>query len=689
MFRLPWRILFFTMPLTLAGTIFANSLPFYKQAPARTALESSTSWSPQKIAIMQESVNRINRLIERALAENGKSYNVLLNDHVFIRRVYVDLTGTIPTYEQVQSFVGSRDPYKRMRLVNRLLSTEGYVSHNYNYFADMLRIQSNLPGENLRMDPFASWLKGAIRANKPYNRIVYDMISATGRIQENPAVGYHLRDAGMKLDHTSFMTKIFLAKDITCAQCHDHPFEEWTQKDFYSLAAFLGEMETKGTSKVSARKMKTMHVSYTPAQNKLRRFLMSWGFAVALADREGASYTREKDKFQKQARELRENFENLMKDQRFNVRDNRSATLKYPDDYQYEDAKPGDEVKPRVLLGSPYGVSRSKPKREQLAHWIANPKNRWFALTIANRMWARFFGRGVAEPLHNVVIEETANPNLLQAITEIMQNLDFDLKAFSWVLVNTQAYNRLATQVNVPLKEDYFFQGPLLRRMSAEQVWDSFVTLMVENPLRYRTSSGLTLANVNTKENALNFVDSLAGMTGKRKKKGQLVLLDSETGQTVLRGSQFVKSSSSSAATSSSSQRVTTGSGKKKLILARASELEQPAPLGHFLREFGQSERTFVVGASSLTGSVPQVMELMNGFATEALTRPDSLIFRKMKNEENPAKRAEIVFLSILSRTTTKSERHLLLDQLSNGDDADMADLIWALLNTPEFFFIK
>ena len=208
---------------------------------------------------------------------------------------------------------------------------------------------------------------------------------------------------------------------------------------------------------------------------------------------------------------------------------------------------------------------------------------------------------------------------------------------------------------------------------------------MVENPLRYRTSSGLTLTNVNSKENALNFVESLAGMSGRRKKKGQLVLLDSETGLTVLRDNQSVESS----AEAPSSQRVTTGSGKKKLILARASELEQPAPPGHFLRKFGQSERTFVVGASNLTGSVPQVMELMNGFATEALTHPDSLIFRKMKNEADPAKRAEVVFLSILSRATTKSERKLLLDQLSRGDDKDMADLIWALLTTPEFFFIK
>ncbi|MFP6901488.1 MAG: DUF1549 domain-containing protein, partial [Opitutales bacterium] len=181
------------------------------------------SFNPQKLPLMQESVNRINRVIERKLAELRIPYNAPVNDHLFARRIYLDLTGTIPSYEQVESFVSSRNPYKRSLLINQLLASEGFVSHTYNYFADMLRIQSNVPGENLRMDAFSSWLKDSIRTNKPYNRLVYDMVSATGRMQENPAVGYHLRDIGMKLDHVSFMTKIFLAKDITCAQCHDHP----------------------------------------------------------------------------------------------------------------------------------------------------------------------------------------------------------------------------------------------------------------------------------------------------------------------------------------------------------------------------------------------------------------------------------------------------------------------------------
>ena len=127
---------------------------------------------------------------------------------------------------------------------------------------------------------------------------------------------------------------------------------------------------------------------------------------------------------------------------------------------------------------------------------------------------------------------------------------------------------------------------------------------------------------------------------------------------------------------------------RSNVTLVRASEFSQPAPAGHFLNKFGQSERNFVVGAVSDEGSVPQVMELMNGAATMVLTKPDSLIFKKMKNESNPMRRAEIVFLSILNRQILAEERDMLVKELEKGDKA-MPNLIWALLNTPEFIFIK
>jgi hypothetical protein len=140
---------------------------------------------------------------------------------------------------------------------------------------------------------------------------------------------------------------------------------------------------------------------------------------------------------------------------------------------------------------------------------------------------------------------------------------------------------------------------------------------------------------------------------------------------------------------SSTDQKLSTKKGNKQLILARASELPQPAPAGHFLQKFGQSERLFVVGSSNKVGSVPQLMELMNGFTTEVLTSNDSLIFKRLQHIKNPRKKAEVVFLSILNRLPTEDEKNLLIKEMENSNASNISDLIWALLNTPEFFFIK
>lgn len=126
--------------------------------------------------------------------------------------------------------------------------------------------------------------------------------------------------------------------------------------------------------------------------------------------------------------------------------------------------------------------------------------------------------------------------------------------------------------------------------------------------------------------------------------------------------------------------------GNMKLM--RASELEQPARPGHFLREFGQSERLIIDGGSK-EGSVPQVLMMMNGKAQEMLTNKDSLIFRNMEKVTSPADKVEAMFLSILSRRPTLQEKDIAKKQLSSNGDSGYSNMIWALINTREFSFLQ
>jgi hypothetical protein len=622
--------------------------------------------SKEKVGVMRTSVRIINAIIDRKLGEEKLTYNSALNDFLFARRIYVDLTGTIPTYEELVHFANDKRANKRTYLVNRLLASEGYVSHTFNYFADLLRIQTKMNGSKSTSENFTGWLKDSIHQDKPYNRLVYEMISSTGSMQENPATGYHLRDKDMKLDHVAFMTKAFLAKDIACAQCHDHPSDDWTQKQYYAFASYLGELEI-GQSKVLS-KQKDRKMMYAEKE----KFFYHPRFGSAVKRKYGNNPLA-----QKKIKDFRQEFKNFTAGNTLAVFDDKTSSLTLPDDYQYEDAKAGDQVKPSFIVGKSLGGPKNVPLRKQLAYWLAHPENGWFSLAIANRTWARYLGKGVAEPLHNVEIKKASNPLLLKTLSEVMVALDFDLRAFSWVVVHTKAYNSLASRIQVKEGKPFHFPGPTLRRMSAEQIWDSLVTLMVKDPLRYRQPGPPSLLDVYNGQSALDFID--------RKDDGKYRLIDSETGNEVL-------IDGSDQTLSQSQQRISVSSGKGKketnLILARASELPQPAPSGHLLRKFGQSERLFVVGASSRVGSVPQLMELMNGFPTEVLTSRDSLLFRKVRSVSDPRKQAEVVFLSILNRLPTESEKKLLLDQ-TGSSEGDLSDLIWALLNTPEFFFIK
>jgi hypothetical protein len=122
--------------------------------------------------------------------------------------------------------------------------------------------------------------------------------------------------------------------------------------------------------------------------------------------------------------------------------------------------------------------------------------------------------------------------------------------------------------------------------------------------------------------------------------------------------------------------------------LKRASELEQPAPPGHFLREFGQSERLLIDGGVR-SGSVPQVLMMMNGRAQDMLTNKDSLIHRTISQAKDPAEKVEAVFLSILNRKPTLGEKDIAKKELTANGDEGFSNMIWALINTREFSFIQ
>lgn len=218
------------------------------------------------------SARKLDTLLAGGLKKNGfTSFNEALPDDLFVRRVYLDIIGRIPTREEFLRFAENARPDKREALIDELLLSPGFASNMFNYFADMYRLNASDFDNGIRMDPYIQWWRDQLKANRPYHELVTDMITAKGNVGQNPASGFLLRDTGMEFDAFANFGQVMLGIDISCAQCHDHPFDEWTQGDFYDMAAFFGNTQRSLGYRPSSAMMSAASVEMpnAPADGKI------------------------------------------------------------------------------------------------------------------------------------------------------------------------------------------------------------------------------------------------------------------------------------------------------------------------------------------------------------------------------------------------------------------------------------
>ncbi|MBL9133029.1 MAG: DUF1549 domain-containing protein [Verrucomicrobiaceae bacterium] len=622
--------------------------------------EAARTLKPQGLGIpadpnLAQAAARIDMLVDAGLAKAGQKPNPLASDEQFVRRVYLDIAGRIPTREEALEFITDTSVSKRAKVIDKLLNSEGYRSHLFNYFADMLRVAD--VAQKARFYTYQDWLKSQIADNVPWNQMVFAMMTADGKLLDQGATGYLLRDAGMRLDNLSLTLSTFLGANVSCAQCHDHPFADWTQRQFYEMAAFFGATETYGTRGNKGYGMQDM-----------RRALAS------LDDR----------RLQQQAK-------NILRVNAMAVEDSTENDLKLPHDYKYSDGKPGDPVKPKLVTWADDKTKKAyqnvqtkneEDLRTQFAKWMTSPDNPRFAMTIANRMWKRIFGVGIKEPVTDLDDPEASvNPALLHHLAAEMVRLKFDLKQFTRLLCNTQAYQREATSHEMADGGPYLFPGPVLRRMSAEQAWDSCATLVVGADVdKFHAHRGAKYAEVMK-------INVGEGMTPESLKA------DIEKAAQGMRQYGAAKANPKNR---KKKQMQPAGDGddsveitppvRNGLVLARASELPQPEKDQHFLRMFGQSDRQ-IADSSSDEGSIPQVLMLMNGEAQKVIGQDDSLVIQTSTAQKTPEQQVESLYLSFFSRKPKPDELADAVAALGNG--LTMRDLSWVRFNTREFVFVE
>lgn len=601
-----------------------------KTAPSRVPVVAKVKAG--RVQECRDVAQKIDALVEANLTKLGNTPNAAADEHTFVRRAFIDATGTIPTLAQTMMYAEAKEARKAELLVDELLNSYGYVSHMYNYWASILRVKDR-PSNNILSYAYRDWIKDQLRKNRPYDQWVYEMLTAEGKVWENPAAGYALRDNGMPLVHVDNTVRIFLGTQIGCAQCHDHPFDKWTQKEFYQLAAF-----THGT--------RTRDGGGTPAfkgGNPLTRLRKE----IQAEDPEGR--LKGSANLLAQANLSRVSFDSKRK-------------LRLPHDYQYSDGKPKQVVNPKVLWGDlPPGASQLS-QRETYAAWLTDSGNPLFAKTIANRLWKKVMGVGLIEPIDDIRDDSPCeNPELLELLTDEMIRLDFDQKEFIRTLMFTKTYQRASSDFDPSEAEFYHYPGPTLRRMTAEQVWDSILTIAIYNPFAFELPSNREFASIAD-------VD-LAKITAK----------DLEQ-----RAEKFDETVGPRART-----KTMNSAAYRRQVLARASELPSPVPADHFLRQFGQCDRETIEGDST-DPTVPQILTMFNGPFTHMMLEKGSVIYDNLTRTRNSREALNVMFLSILNRPPTKRDRDIALKEMARGDTAmGYGNLVWALINTREFLFIQ
>jgi len=358
----------------------------------------------------------IDQEINKRIKAEGVTSTGLCDDSEFIRRAYLDIVGVIPTADKVTEFLSSKETNKRAKLIDELLADPRFGR----YLAEMWAIHM-VPRESnnraLVQKPLENWMAESFNKNTPLNTFVYDLVTATGGIDETPAGIYFV--ANPTVDKiTDNVTRMFLGVQLQCAQCHNHPFTDWKQTEYWGMAAFFVKTKLNGNPQQAAKKGITLAVAETPAKK---------------AAKKGGG--------------LPESYKN---------------------------------VPPKFLQGETPTMDASGPARPTLGKWMTSADNKFFARAMVNRFWYQAFGRGLVNPVDDMHDDNAAShPELLATLTEQFKLSNFDIKYLMRAIYNSETYQRSSVSMaDAATIDPDLYSRRELRAMMPEQIYDSLTTVL-------------------------------------------------------------------------------------------------------------------------------------------------------------------------------------------------------------------
>jgi hypothetical protein len=354
-----------------------------------------------------------NNYIDRHVFAKLKMLSILpselCTDQEFLRRVYLDACGILPTPQETRAFLDSPAKDKRARLIDQLLDRPEYADFWTLKWSDVLRSSRKtiqVKGTHL----LQKWVRDHIANNTPFDEVTRELLTAKGSTFANPPANYFriARDPTSLAETTA---QLFFGIRMQCAKCHNHPFERWTQDDYYSFSAFFARVKQK--------------------QDRLEPGAGNNGAGGAefiFLDRQGEVVQPRTNK----------------------VMPPRLPGVKTPE------------------------AGGLKDRRELLAKMATSPDNPFFAKSVVNRIWYHLTGKGIVDPVDDFRDSNpSANDELLEALASDFVKHHFDLKHIVRTILNSRTY-QLSAETNAFNKDDTkYFSHVVTKRLTAEQLFDA------------------------------------------------------------------------------------------------------------------------------------------------------------------------------------------------------------------------
>jgi hypothetical protein len=357
--------------------------------------------------------NPIDRLVWAKLRVMGIMPSELADDATFLRRLYIDAIGTLPTSGEVRTFLADRSADKRDRAIDAVLDRDEYAQYWALKWADILLVDRNKLGERGSLE-FHRWLTAQFARNRPYDQWAREIVTATGNTAKNGPANF-FRALRSTEDVTKSVSQAFLGVRLECAQCHHHPFERWAQADFYGLSGFFNGIERK-----------PIRPDQPPTGNDPG--------SPELIYHAGLRETRIPY------------FNTLVTTQPLGG---------------WNDAPVAPDLN---------GID----PRARLADWMTEPRNPYFARLAANRLWKHYLGRGLVEPEDDLrSTNPPTNGPLLDYLAAQLIEDRYDLKALTRLILQSRVY-QLSSVPNPTNRDDaQNFSHYTVKRLPAEVLLDA------------------------------------------------------------------------------------------------------------------------------------------------------------------------------------------------------------------------